>query len=243
MRIIPRSEWNARPPKNRTTTSPGNRVYYVVHHSGASVTQTVRAIQDWCMDGRGFSDIDYNHLVRGSTGEIYEGRGWDVVGAHTTNFNTSGVGVCIIGNDQASDAAKASVRWLYEQYNQRCGRTLKIRGHRELATTGTDCPGDHVFAWVHAGMPAPAEEDDMPTADEIADALITKLSTDEGRQAVALGLHTGMSQAATAAVSATNTQMGRQLRDYFRAVVGGPTEDDIAEAKTAILAEIDKPEA
>jgi len=167
MRIIPRAEWNARAPKNRSTTSPGNRVYYIVHHSGGPVTQTVRAIQDWCMDGRGFSDIDYNFLVRGSTGEIYEGRGWDVIGAHTANYNTNGAGVCIIGTDTASDAAKASVRWLYEQYNKRCGKTLKIRGHRDLATTGTDCPGDRVYAWVHAGMPAPTapEDDDVKFTD------------------------------------------------------------------------------
>lgn len=122
--------------------------------------------------GRGFADIDYNHLVRGTTGEIYEGRGWDVIGAHTTGFNTNGVGVCIIGEDTASPAAMESVRWLYEQYNARCRKTLKIRGHRDLATTGTDCPGDHVYAWVHAGMPAPAQEDD----DAMDDATIKKLA-------------------------------------------------------------------
>jgi hypothetical protein len=168
MRIIPRAEWNARPPKNRVTTAPSTRRYYVVHHSGGPAGQTVRAIQDWCMDGRGFSDIDYNFLIRATTGEIYEGRGWDVVGAHTTNYNTNGVGVCLIGTDQASDAAKTAVRWLYDQYNKRCSRTLLIHGHRELATTGTDCPGDKVFAWVHAGMPAPApikEDGDMTEAE------------------------------------------------------------------------------
>lgn len=168
MNIISRGLWGARSPKSTPTyVSPSRRVYFVVHHSGAPVTQTVRAIQDWCMDGRGFSDIDYNHLVRGGTGEIYEGRGFDVVGAHTTGYNTVGVGVCVIGDDEISDAAKASVRWLYEQYNQRCGRTLAVRGHRQLATTGTDCPGDRTFAWVHAGMPAPdsAVEDDVEIAD------------------------------------------------------------------------------
>lgn len=163
MNIISRAQWGARAPKSSPThVSPSVRAYFVVHHSGAPASQTVRAIQDWCMDGRGFSDIDYNHLVRGTTGEIYEGRGWDVVGAHTTGYNTSGVGVCVIGNDELSDAAKASVRWLYEQYNKRCGRTLAIRGHRQLATTGTDCPGNRAYTWVQAGMPAPDNvEDDM----------------------------------------------------------------------------------
>jgi hypothetical protein len=157
MKIVTRAAWGARAPKSTPThVSPSARRYYVVHHSGAPVTQSVRAIQDWCMDGRNFSDIDYNHLVRGSTGEIYEGRGWDVVGAHTVGYNTTGVGVCIIGNDQATEAAKSAVRWLYEQYNDRCDRTLLIRGHRQLATTGTDCPGPKNFAWVRGGLLAPA---------------------------------------------------------------------------------------
>lgn len=155
MKIISRSAWNARPPKSTPTfVDPSRRRYFVVHHSGAAVTQTVRAIQDWCMDGRGFSDVDYNFLVRGTTGEIYEGRGWDVVGAHTVGYNTVGAGVCIIGNDQASDAAKAAVRWLYEQYNVRCGRTLTIKGHKQLATTGTDCPGTKNMAWVTTELDA-----------------------------------------------------------------------------------------
>ena len=166
MDIITRAEWGARPREGTATyVAPGERRYFVVHHSNGPVTQTVRAIQDWCMDGRGFADIDYNFLVRGSTGQIYEGRGWDVRGAHTVGYNTTGVGVCIIGSDQCSDAAKLAVRWLYAQYNKRCGRTLAIRGHRDLDATA--CPGDRNYAWVHAGMPAPANppEDDMAFTD------------------------------------------------------------------------------
>lgn len=175
MRITTRAEWGARAPKAVTPVAPGRRAYFVVHYSGAPATQTVRAIQDWCMDepphGRGFSDIDYNFLVRGTTGEIYEGRGWDVVGSHTTNYNTVGIGVCVISDGPISDKAKAAVRWLYDQANARCHKKLIIKGHRDLATTGTDCPGDHMYAWVHAGMPAPAQEDD-----EMDDATIKKLS-------------------------------------------------------------------
>jgi hypothetical protein len=118
VRIISRAEWGAREPRSRSTVAMGKRHFYVVHHSGASATQTVRAIQDWCMDGRGFADIDYNHLVRSTTGEIYEGRGWNVIGSHTVDYNTSGVGVCVIGNNQISDAAKDAVLWLYDEYNR-----------------------------------------------------------------------------------------------------------------------------
>lgn len=154
MNIVSRAQWGARAPKKSPTkVAATRRVYFVVHHSGAPADQKVSAIQSWCMDGRGFNDVDYNFLVRATTGEIYEGRGWNVVGSHTTNFNTSGLGVCVIGDNEIGDAAKRSVRWLYEQANRRSGRTLQVRGHRQLATTGTDCPGDVIASWLHAGMP------------------------------------------------------------------------------------------
>jgi hypothetical protein len=170
VKIISRAEWGARPPRSRATVDMSERRYYVVHHSGASATQTVRAIQDWCMNeppnGRGFADIDYNHLVRATTGEIYEGRGWNVIGSHAVGYNTAGVGVCVIGDDQLGDAAKRSVLWLYGEYNRRCGRTLTVKGHRNVATTGTSCPGNKIASWIAAGMPRP-EGDDMPSVEEI----------------------------------------------------------------------------
>jgi hypothetical protein len=163
MNIITRGEWTARTPKRSPAkVAATRRAYFVVHHSGAPATQTVRAIQDWCMDGRGFNDVDYNFLVRATTGEIYEGRGWDVVGSHTTNYNTSGIGVCVIGNNEISAAAKRAVRWLYDQANKRSGKTLNIRGHRQLATTGTSCPGDIISAWLASGMPIPTEPAQTP---------------------------------------------------------------------------------
>jgi hypothetical protein len=156
MNIISRSQWGARSPKKTpTTVAPSRRLYYVVHYSGAPASQSVKDIQGWCMDGRGFNDIDYNFLVRGTTGEIYEGRGWDVVGSHTVGYNTNGIGVCIISNGPASDAAKLAVRWLYDQAVARAGHGLQIKGHRQLATTGTSCPGSAIFAWVQGGMLAP----------------------------------------------------------------------------------------
>lgn len=152
MLIVDRSTWGAVPPKFRPSfVAPSRRKFFVVHHSGAPSSQTAKDIQHWCMVGRGFADIDYNFLVDQS-GKIYEGRGWDVIGAHTAGYNTSGAGVCIIGNDQASEAARISVRWLYDAYVRRAGHHLELRGHRQLATTGTVCPGDKVYAWVKGGL-------------------------------------------------------------------------------------------
>jgi len=43
------------------------------------------------------ADIGYNFLV-GEDGNVYEGRGWDTVGAHAKGYNTRSIGISFIGN-------------------------------------------------------------------------------------------------------------------------------------------------
>jgi N-acetylmuramoyl-L-alanine amidase len=45
----------------------------------------------------GWSDIGYNFLV-GEDGNAYEGRGWDRVGAHASNYNSVSLGISVIGS-------------------------------------------------------------------------------------------------------------------------------------------------
>ena len=49
------------------------------------------------MDSNGWSDIGYSFLV-GGDGNVYEGRGFNIQGAHTSGYNSVGYGVCFIGN-------------------------------------------------------------------------------------------------------------------------------------------------
>ena len=160
--IVPRSEWGARAPRSRSTTSWSQRRGVTVHYSAGPPNQSVRSIQDFHMDGNGWADIGYNFLVDRS-GTAYEGRGWLVVGAHASPYNTSHIGICFIGQDgDATGAAKAAIRALYDEAGRRAGRTLDKTGHRDL--NQTSCPGDDLHAWVRAGMPADAGrigDDDM----------------------------------------------------------------------------------
>ena len=55
-----------------------------------------RAIQNYHMDSNGWSDIGYSFLI-GGDGNVYEGRGWNKVGAHTYGFNDVGYGIDFIG--------------------------------------------------------------------------------------------------------------------------------------------------
>ncbi|WP_184077263.1 peptidoglycan recognition protein family protein [Nocardiopsis mwathae] len=156
--IRSRSSWGARSPRNRQGVSRARRVEFTVHYSQGPTTQTPRQIQNFHMDSNGWADIGYNFLVDRS-GVVYEGRGWNVAGAHAAPRNVQGIGVCFIGRDgDATDAAKRSIRALYEEACRRVGRRLRMRGHRDI--NSTSCPGDDLYAWVKSGMPV----DGAPTA-------------------------------------------------------------------------------
>lgn len=150
--IVPRAGWGARPPKNKpVVVAMSRRTGVRFHYSGASARQTVRSIQDWCMDGRGFNDIDYNYLVD-DKGVIYEGRGLNVVGSHTVGWNTVDIAICAIGeNGDITDAQLNSMRALYDWIIAKAGKRLTPRWHSQNANT--DCPGSRIITWVKAGMP------------------------------------------------------------------------------------------
>lgn len=56
----------------------------------------VHVIQSFHMLEKGLIDIGYNFLV-GGDGNVYEGRGWDVQGHHTHDYDQKSIGVGIIG--------------------------------------------------------------------------------------------------------------------------------------------------
>ncbi|MEU2948423.1 peptidoglycan-binding domain-containing protein [Nocardiopsis alba] len=150
---VSRSAWGARSPRGRTTVAWSRRTGFTVHYSAGPASQTPRRIQDFHMDGNGWADIGYNFLVDRS-GTVYEGRGWTVAGAHAAPHNTSHIGVCFIGRDgDATPAAKASIRSLYDEACRRSGRTLARTWHGGLSGNSTECPGADLRAWVRAGMP------------------------------------------------------------------------------------------
>ncbi|MEW2067472.1 peptidoglycan-binding protein [Streptomyces sp. NPDC007346] len=157
LNIVSRASWGARPPKAVVKVPASERTGFVVHYSAGPASQTVRQIQNYHMDSNGWSDIGYNFLVD-TGGRIYEGRGWNNEGAHTTGYNRSHVAVCFIGLDgDATKAAKVSIRSLYEKANSVFGRTLSTTYHSALGSTS--CPGNDLRAWVRSGMPVDGWED------------------------------------------------------------------------------------
>lgn len=155
-----------------------DRTEFFVHYDGGHPVERTgydvpRHIDDVHRDN-GWSGIGYNFVVD-QQGNVYEGRGWLLVGAHCPGHNRSGIGVqvAIGGAQQPSPAALNATRRLYDLACRLTGRNLAKRGHRDGYATA--CPGDTLQTWVNAGMPATTlpdiPEDDMPSLAEITAAV------------------------------------------------------------------------
>ncbi|XP_067649910.1 peptidoglycan recognition protein 1-like [Haliotis asinina] len=161
-RIISKSEWGARTPKAGQLHLHGAVKYAFIHHGASAACHTenscaamARAYQRDHIDSRGFNDVGYSFLI-GEDGNAYEGRGWDIVGAHTKGYNSDGLGFCIMGNymERLPDSkALDTVQRLIA-----CGvakgkiqSNYILRGHRDVGATA--CPGTKLYAliktWPH----------------------------------------------------------------------------------------------
>ncbi|XP_017886139.2 peptidoglycan-recognition protein 1-like [Ceratina calcarata] len=103
--IISRQNWHARQPVERELLEVTPTPYVVIHHGGEpkycydekTCSAIVRQYQNFHIDDRHWFDIGYSFVI-GEDGNVYEGRGWDYVGAHAPGYNTQSIGICIIGD-------------------------------------------------------------------------------------------------------------------------------------------------
>lgn len=119
----------------------------IIHHAAIN-SADVYAIHNSHIQ-QGWAGIGYNFYVR-KDGSVFEGRGWNKVGAHTSGYNDESVGICCEGyyehdangytqappNAQLTALIKM-VAWAMERYGLDSG---DIYGHRELGATA--CPGN-----------------------------------------------------------------------------------------------------
>ncbi|MFJ9740803.1 peptidoglycan recognition family protein [Streptomyces sp. NPDC101166] len=131
-----------------------------------------------------YSDVAYNYAAC-PHGYLLEGRG---IGRRTgangnQDLNRAHYAIVgLVGSEgltKPTDAMLGAIRDGIELLRQH-GAGNEIRGHRD--GYATDCPGGPLYAWVQKGAPRPStttpkpapQEDDMPTAKEIADAVWAK---------------------------------------------------------------------
>jgi len=139
-------------PQGMAHTRPWH--YIIIHHS-ATPSGTVEGITQFHRD-RGFQDVGYHFIINNGRsagtrdGEISATARWteQLPGAHTSvanrpEFNTEGIGICLIGNFEQhppTPAQMTSLHLLVLALRDRCNIPLeRILGHGEVKET--QCPG------------------------------------------------------------------------------------------------------
>ena len=56
------------------------------------MSRSMQVVHLYMLFVSGWWDIGYSFIV-GEDGNVYEGRGWDMVGAHTKGYNSRGLGM------------------------------------------------------------------------------------------------------------------------------------------------------
>lgn len=219
MKIVTRAEWGFNGWLNGNTPyavdEKAKRTEWFVHYEGGNpvLAQTgVRVPRDIHAfhKGQGWKGIGYGHVVD-ANGTIFEGRGFNMVGSHCPDHNTSGYSVQfhLGGNEKPTQAQIDAGRWLYAEACRRSSRRLAIKGHRD--GFATSCPGPNLYALVKNGTfataPSPAvpEEDDMPSAAEVADEILKRPVNDYygGRTTVGEAIGITLRNSTRAAIDAT----------------------------------------
>lgn len=134
--IISSATWGAKPWNGTpATVSLKTRAEFFVHYDGGSpITRTgyaiMRVIEAEHISS-GWSGVGYNFVVD-QAGNLYEGRGWTLQGAHCPGHNISGLAVqfAIGGDQEPSVKVLASARVLYEDACKKTGRPLAKNGRR-----------------------------------------------------------------------------------------------------------------
>jgi len=157
--VVSREGWRAR--RTRCSSTDRSRYRMAIHEtvtpSGGDVAATVRSIQSYHMDSRGWCDVGYHFLI-GADGTIYEGRPLPLRGAHVGGHNTGNVGISLVGCFHPSgcsgmgpleptEAMIASTARLVGLLADTLGVTVtssSVIGHREHRGASTACPGDYL---------------------------------------------------------------------------------------------------
>ncbi|KQS43682.1 uncharacterized protein Dere_GG15356, isoform B [Drosophila erecta] len=112
-----------------------------------SCSYWARVTQSRHMDTFNWDQMGYNFLV-GGDGRIYEGRGWNYVGAHTRDNNNNSIGISFMGKFRRQEPTKKSLEACQLLIAQgvrleKLKPDYQLLGHRQI--TGTLMPGDELY--------------------------------------------------------------------------------------------------
>uniref|UniRef100_A0A5F5Q2T7 Peptidoglycan recognition protein 1 n=1 Tax=Equus caballus TaxID=9796 RepID=A0A5F5Q2T7_HORSE len=144
--IVPRREWRALPSTCKQRLDLPVRCVVVSHTAGspcdtpASCMRQVQNVQHYHVRTRGWCDVTYNFLI-GEDGLVYEGRGWDIQGAHAGGgWNSKSIGISFMGNYMDRAPPQRALR--AAQSLLACGvargalsPNYEVKGHRDVQQT------------------------------------------------------------------------------------------------------------
>lgn len=138
-----------RQPTKRTKTN-----LIVVHHAAAT-SCTVEDIHRWHLK-RGWIGIGYNYFIPKLGEAVYIGRPDSASGAHTINYNSVSIGICLEGDftkETISVNQKQKLADLIDYLRKKYPTITNVGGHRDYAPTA--CPGNFSLE----NLPAPSSEE------------------------------------------------------------------------------------
>lgn len=120
----------------------------IIHVSAVKPAQakvtTVDTIRQWHLQ-RGFVDIGYHYVIY-TDGTVHNGRDVDVIGAHTTGYNSYSIGICLNGGldedgnpaDTRTPEQRESLIKLVKELKTLYPKAT-IHGHNEFAAKACPC--------------------------------------------------------------------------------------------------------
>lgn len=164
MKILRAGEWGRKLLAGKSLTPMTDPAsYWVIHHTAGGTSRSLAdelRLIDEDARGEGKTCIDYSFAVN-LAGEIGEGRGWRIRGAHTKapvpdgwaghggTFNEHAHALVFIGNYERHNVSVAQMKaaeWLIDE-GVRLGHVrpdYRTIGHRDVWPTL--CPGEHLYA-------------------------------------------------------------------------------------------------
>lgn len=189
MTFVSRAEWGSATTTRTQVLDALPELY--IHHTGAgAVPLTVDAemrmmrdlqayaIRPKAQGGKGYNDLDYNVIVGGTSGNIYEARGLGYGSAATLDRNKVSRSICVMGNYESAIPTVAALAGIVEAGRmmidqRRVTVDVIVRGHRDNPAhpLATACPGHNLYvhvadlaAAIVATTPSPPGGDEMSTA-------------------------------------------------------------------------------
>lgn len=195
--ILTRNEWC---PNGDCPASPSPNVtiasHLIVHHSAGTNTASdwpavVRSIWNFHVNTLGWGDVGYNWLVD-PEGNLYEGRGKDVLGAHFCGTNSKTAGICLLGTYTDVAPQIEMIQSLKEMLAWYCcvddidplgisfhsGSSLQlnnISGHRDGCAT--ECPGETFYPTLTGLRMEVADHITSDCTNGISDVLVETIAT------------------------------------------------------------------